>query len=110
MLLNPIWFAFLQVFFPIVYGSIVYWMTEQPADTIRFLLFLLVCIQTSLVGQSLGLLIGAATSLQVAVFLGPVTASHITISRGIFLSLDQFRKYCSGFPTYPSLVIPSLVH
>jgi len=51
--------------YSIAYVMIVYFITSQPLETERFLMYLNICILTSLVSQSIGLLIGAAMSVEV---------------------------------------------
>jgi ABC-2 type transporter len=54
-----------QILFPAFYCTILYFMTGQPLDPIRFLMFVNIFVLVSLVAQSCGLMIGAALDLTV---------------------------------------------
>eukprot|EP00108_Taenia_solium_P011211 TsM_000319100 transcript=TsM_000319100 gene=TsM_000319100 len=79
--------------FAIIYGMIGYFMTDQPLEFNRFMIFLTMLVLTAFVAQSQGLLIGAATDLEVSVFLGPATGIPIILFSGFFITLDTIPKY-----------------
>nr|CDS29201.1 ATP binding cassette sub family G [Hymenolepis microstoma] len=82
-----------QVVFSVIYGMIVYFLTDQPSDFSRFMAFLTMLVLTALVAQAQGLLIGASTDLEVSVFLGPATGIPIILFSGFFITLDTIPKY-----------------
>ena len=71
-----------QIIYPLVFIVIVYFMTSQPLDPMRFGMIALMCILTSLVAQSCGLVIGCACDLNTAVYLGPITTIPILLFSG----------------------------
>ena len=71
-----------QIFYPFIFVIIVYFMTSQPLELSRISMFILMCILTSLVAQSLGLVIGCACDMQSAVYLGPITTIPVLLFSG----------------------------
>ncbi|GAB1863239.1 ATP-binding cassette sub-family G member 1 [Camponotus japonicus] len=82
-----------QVVFSVMYVTIVYFSTSQPADMTRFFMFLSTCLLISFVAQSVGLVVGAAMNVQNGVFLAPVMSVPFLLFSGFFVSFDAIPVY-----------------
>ncbi|KAK0175073.1 hypothetical protein PV327_008857 [Microctonus hyperodae] len=92
-----------QTVFTIAYVMIVYFMTSQPLETYRFLLYLNICVLTALVSQSIGLLIGAAMSVESGMFIGPVSSVPVILFSGFFIKFTAM-PYFLQWLSYVSFI------
>ena len=82
-----------QIILPSVFVSYIFFMTSQPLDGSRLGMVILMCILTSLVAQSLGLVIGCACDEKSAVFLGPISIIPLLLFSGFFIKLTNIPSY-----------------
>ncbi|XP_011704186.1 PREDICTED: ATP-binding cassette sub-family G member 4 isoform X1 [Wasmannia auropunctata] len=82
-----------QTVFCILYVTVVYFLTSQPADVTRFSMFVGTCLLISFVAQSVGLMVGAAMNVQNGVFLAPVMSVPFLLFSGFFVSFDAIPVY-----------------
>ncbi|XP_008551030.1 ATP-binding cassette subfamily G member 4 [Microplitis demolitor] len=82
-----------QTIFCMMYLCIVYFLTSQPLDAMRFSMFVGACLLISYVAQSVGLVVGAAMNVQNGVFLAPVMSVPFLLFSGFFVSFDAIPVY-----------------
>ncbi|XP_012222254.2 ATP-binding cassette sub-family G member 4 isoform X1 [Linepithema humile] len=82
-----------QCIFCVMYVTIVYFLTSQPPDMMRYGMFLSTCLLISFVAQSVGLVVGAAMNVQNGVFLAPVMSVPFLLFSGFFVSFDAIPVY-----------------
>ncbi|XP_015598558.1 ATP-binding cassette sub-family G member 1 isoform X2 [Cephus cinctus] len=82
-----------QAIFCIIYVTIVYFLTSQPPEVMRFSMFMGACLLISFVAQSVGLVVGAAMNVQNGVFLAPVMSVPFLLFSGFFVSFDAIPIY-----------------
>nr|CAD7438921.1 unnamed protein product [Timema bartmani] len=80
-----------QAVFCIIYVTIVYLLTGQPAEMYRYSMFLGACLLIAFVAQSVGLVVGAAMNVQNGVFLAPVMSVPFLLFSGFF-AYCHFKK------------------
>ncbi|CAH2076093.1 unnamed protein product, partial [Iphiclides podalirius] len=76
-----------------VFSVIVYTMSSQPLDMVRFLMFFSISLYTVLVAQSFGLMIGAVFNVVNGTFLGPTISVPMMMFAGFGVTLRDLPPY-----------------
>ncbi|RWS17878.1 ATP-binding cassette sub-family G member 1-like isoform X2 [Dinothrombium tinctorium] len=84
-----------QVTFTFVYVALTYFMTGQIVSAPRFALFTSICIIESLIGQTLGTIVGAifSNSVTVAAFMAPISVLPFVLISGFFVKITSIPYY-----------------
>lgn len=87
----------LQILCPTIFIVITYYMTGQPVEYDRFLRTWLICVLTTILGQSSGMLIGVAFNTHLGVFLIPAINMPMILFAGFFLKFNEVIPYLRPF-------------
>ncbi|CAG9785455.1 unnamed protein product [Diatraea saccharalis] len=77
----------------LIFSVIVYTMSAQPLDIVRFCMFFAISLYTVLVAQSFGLMIGAAFNVVNGTFLGPTLSVPMMMFAGFGVTLRDLPSY-----------------
>lgn len=111
----------LNLFFPVLFGVILYWMVGLNADAGRFFRFLLINIVMTLTAESIGQLLGAASpSVSFAQTVAPVVCDYLLLiifadhcrHDIVWWCLSQYRFYsrlCTYFASTHCIVYLDLL-
>ncbi|CAK9797702.1 ATP-binding cassette subfamily G member 4 [Anthophora quadrimaculata] len=89
----------LEIIAPSVFIFITYYMTGQPMECSRFMRTWLICVLTTILGQSSGMLVGAAFNTHLGIFLIPAVNMPMILFAGFFLKFSEVTVYLQPFCT-----------
>ncbi|XP_011705488.1 PREDICTED: ATP-binding cassette sub-family G member 4-like [Wasmannia auropunctata] len=87
----------MQILCTSIFLFIAYYMTGQPMEYDRILQSWGVCLLTTILGQTVGILIGTVFGTELGVFLIPATIIPLMLVAGFFLKLGQMPMYLKPF-------------
>ncbi|XP_012063523.1 PREDICTED: ATP-binding cassette sub-family G member 4-like [Atta cephalotes] len=76
-----------------IYTIIVYYMSGQLPESRRFGLYMLMCFVISLVGQTIGFIIGCSLKIQNSVIFGPFAIMPFVVLSGFFVHTKDVNPY-----------------
>ncbi|CAK9833592.1 ATP-binding cassette subfamily G member 4 [Anthophora retusa] len=96
-----------QILFAFTYSSPSYFLSRQPVDTDRFLMYIAVAIMTTMIAESFGLLIGTLVNPINGTFLGAIITCAMLSLAGV-LALYKDMPIIMHYTSYLSYVKYSL--
>ena len=82
------------IFFPILFGTIVYWMCNLNPGADRFFVFLLILVSMALAAQALGMVLAVcAPSMEFATAIAPVLLTVLMLFGGLYMNVDNIPPY-----------------
>lgn len=77
----------------IIFSLIIYYMSAQPLEFIRFFMFLAISLLTMFIGHGTGLMIGSVFNVVNGTFMGPTSAIPLMMFSGFGVSLRDLPNY-----------------
>ncbi|KAL2742768.1 hypothetical protein V1477_008257 [Vespula maculifrons] len=87
----------IQLLFSFIYCSISYFLSNQPLDWDRFLMFFVIFVLIMLIADSFGLVIGTLVNPVNGTFLSVIIFSMFIILAGFFIFFNHMPKYLYYF-------------
>uniref|UniRef100_A0A182J370 Uncharacterized protein n=1 Tax=Anopheles atroparvus TaxID=41427 RepID=A0A182J370_ANOAO len=85
-----------QIFFSIVYASIVYAMTSQPCELERYLMFTAVLVLNTIVADAFGLFLGTFLNEINGTFIGAIMTCFMFVFCGFFIMFSHMSDVMRG--------------
>uniref|UniRef100_A0A1Q3FN52 Putative the eye pigment transporter n=1 Tax=Culex tarsalis TaxID=7177 RepID=A0A1Q3FN52_CULTA len=86
-----------QIFFSMVYSTIVFTLTKQPLECERFLMFMGVLVMTTVVADGYGVFLGTFLNQINGTFIGAITTCYMIVFCGFLIMFSHMSELMKAF-------------